>query len=574
MRFYNTMSNKIEEFETIEKGKVKMYVCGPTVYNYIHLGNARPIIVFDTLARYFKYRGYDVTYIQNFTDVDDKIIKRANEEGISVKEVTEKYIKGFFEDIEPLNISDDIVRPKVTENMPEIIEIIKKLIDEGFAYEKDGNVFFEVKKFEEYGNLSNQKIDELEIGARVDIMEEKNNPLDFALWKRKKEGEPYWDSPWGQGRPGWHIECSAMAKKYLGDTFDIHGGGQDLVFPHHENEIAQSRCAYHGNFANYWLHNGFIQVNGDKMSKSLGNFFLLREILGKFPGNVVRLFILGTHYRKPINFSMDNMEDSRKTLKNIVTSMNNFSEIIEKFSGKGSHEGEVSDNTGNNSTNEFKEKVNELDKKFMEAMDEDMNTPQALAVIFDQIKETKKFSVNISNGEEAEALNYSYNSLRKKLEEVLGIMLFMEDENKNFKNNDKLTGNLIELLIKLRADARKEKNFKLSDEIRDNLKELGIEIQDNKDGVHNTTVNIIIDTAMSPRFNAFMRSIQEKFGINVINSRTVGIETALLLQEKLDSGEIIVLAGDRTPSEHTQRAVLLPFLGGDIALPYLSLIHI
>ena len=488
MRFYNTMSNKIEEFKTIEDGKVKMYVCGPTVYNYIHLGNARPIIVFDTLARYFKYRGYDVTYIQNFTDVDDKIIKRANEEGISVKEVTEKYIKGFFEDIEPLNISDDIVRPKVTENMPEIIEIIKKLIDEGFAYEKDGNVFFEVKKFEEYGSLSNQKIDELEIGARVDIMEEKNNPLDFALWKRKKEGEPYWDSPWGQGRPGWHIECSAMAKKYLGDTFDIHGGGQDLVFPHHENEIAQSRCAYHGNFANYWLHNGFIQVNGDKMSKSLGNFFLLREILGKFPGNVVRLFILGTHYRKPINFSMDNMEDSRKTLKNIVTSMNNFSEIIEKFSGKGSHEGEVSDNTGNNSTNEFKEKVNELDKKFMEAMDEDMNTPQALAVIFDQIKETKKFSVNISNGEEAEALNYSYNSLRKKLEEVLGIMLFMEDENKNFKNNDKLTGNLIELLIKLRADARKEKNFKLSDEIRDNLKELGIEIQDNKDGTTGYTI--------------------------------------------------------------------------------------
>ena len=488
MRFYNTMSNKIEEFETIEKGKVKMYVCGPTVYNYIHLGNARPIIVFDTLARYFKYRGYDVTYIQNFTDVDDKIIKRANEEGISVKEVTEKYIKGFFEDIESLNISDDIVRPKVTENMPEIIEIIKKLIDEGFAYEKDGNVFFEVKKFEEYGSLSNQKIDELEIGTRVDIMEEKNNPLDFALWKRKKEGEPYWDSPWGQGRPGWHIECSAMAKKYLGDTFDIHGGGQDLVFPHHENEIAQSRCAYHGNFANYWLHNGFIQVNGDKMSKSLGNFFLLREILGKFPGNVIRLFILGTHYRKPINFSMDNMEDSRKTLKNIITSMNNFSEIIGKFSDKGSHEGEVSDNTGNNSTNEFKEKVNELDKKFMEAMDEDMNTPQALAVIFDQIKETKKFSVNVSSGEEAGALNYSYNSLGKKLEEVLGIELVLEEENKNFKNNDKLTGNLIELLIKLRADARKEKNFKLSDEIRDNLKELGIEIQDNKDGTTGYTI--------------------------------------------------------------------------------------
>ena len=492
MRFYNTMSNKIEEFKTIEDGKVKMYVCGPTVYNYIHLGNARPIIVFDTLARYFKYRGYDVTYIQNFTDVDDKIIKRSNEEGISVEQVTEKYIEGFFEDIEPLNISDDIIRPKVTENIPEIIEIIKKLINEGFAYEKDGNVFFEVKKFEEYGHLSNQKIDELEIGARVNVMEEKNNPLDFALWKRKKEGEPYWDSPWGQGRPGWHIECSAMAKKYLGDTFDIHGGGQDLIFPHHENEIAQSRCAYHGNFANYWLHNGFIQVNGDKMSKSLGNFFLLREILGKFPGNVVRLFILGTHYRKPINFSMDNIEDSRKTLKNIVSAMNGFSEIIEKFSDKVPHKEEISDNTvnngENNGINEFREKVDELDKKFVDAMDEDMNTPQALAVIFDQLKETKKFSVNVSNKEETETLRYSYNSLKKKIEDVLGIAIIMEEESGNLKNNDKLTGNLIELLIKLRADARKEKNFKLSDEIRDSLKKLGIEIQDNKDGTTGYTM--------------------------------------------------------------------------------------
>ncbi len=488
MRFYNTMSNKIEEFKTIEDGKVKMYVCGPTVYNYIHLGNARPIIVFDTLARYFKYRGYDVTYIQNFTDVDDKIIKRSNEEGISVEQVTEKYIEGFFEDIEPLNILDDIIRPRVTENIPEIIEIIKKLINEGFAYEKEGNVFFEVKKFEEYGHLSNQKIDELEIGARVNVMEQKNNPLDFALWKKKKEGEPYWDSPWGQGRPGWHIECSAMAKKYLGDTFDIHGGGQDLIFPHHENEIAQSRCAYHGNFANYWLHNGFIQVNGDKMSKSLGNFFLLREILGKFPGNVVRLFILGTHYRKPINFSMDNIEDSRKTLKNIVSTMNGFSEIIEKFSDKVSNKGENSDNTVNNGINEFREKVDELDKKFVDAMNEDMNTPQALAVIFDQLKETKKFSVNVSNKEETEALQYSYNSLKKKIEDVLGIAIIMEEESGNLKNNDKLTGNLIELLIKLRADARKEKNFKLSDEIRDSLKELGIEIQDNKDGTTGYTM--------------------------------------------------------------------------------------
>ena len=279
MKLYNTMTNKLEEFKTIEENKVKMYVCGPTVYNYIHLGNARPIVVFDTLARYFKYKGLEVDFVQNFTDVDDKIINRANEEGITPEELTLKYINGFFEDTEALNISQDVKRPKVTENMDEIIDIIKKLIENGFAYEKDGNVFFKVKKYEDYGKLSNQKIDELETGIRVSITEDKDDPLDFALWKKKKDGEIYWDSPWGQGRPGWHIECSAMSKKYLGDTFDIHGGGQDLIFPHHENEIAQSRCAYHGEFARYWIHNGFVQVDGDKMSKSLGNFFLLREVL-------------------------------------------------------------------------------------------------------------------------------------------------------------------------------------------------------------------------------------------------------------------------------------------------------
>ena len=250
MKLYNTMTNKIEEFKTIEENKVKMYVCGPTVYNYIHLGNARPIVVFDTLARYFKYKGMEVNYVQNFTDVDDKIINKSIEEGISASEVSEKYIKCFFEDINRLNILESVKRPKVTENMAEIIEIIQKLIDNGFAYEKDGDVYFEVKKYKDYGKLSNQKIEELELGARIDVSEIKKNPVDFALWKKKKDGEPFWESPWGQGRPGWHIECSAMAKKYLGDTFDIHGGGQDLVFPHHENEIAQSKCAYHGNFAN------------------------------------------------------------------------------------------------------------------------------------------------------------------------------------------------------------------------------------------------------------------------------------------------------------------------------------
>ena len=331
MKLYNTMTNKLEEFKTIEENKVKMYVCGPTVYNYIHLGNARPIVVFDTLARYFKYKGLEVDFVQNFTDVDDKIINRANEEGITPEELTLKYINGFFEDTEALNISQDVKRPKVTENMDEIIDIIKKLIENGFAYEKDGNVFFKVKKYEDYGKLSNQKINELETGIRVSITEDKDDPLDFALWKKKKDGEIYWDSPWGQGRPGWHIECSAMSKKYLGDTFDIHGGGQDLIFPHHENEIAQSRCAYHGEFARYWLHNGFVQVDGDKMSKSLGNFFLLREVLEKFSGNVVRLFILSTHYRKPINFSFENMEDTKKLCKMWLIRLINLKKLLENF---------------------------------------------------------------------------------------------------------------------------------------------------------------------------------------------------------------------------------------------------
>ena len=477
MKLYNTMTNKIEEFKTIEENKVKMYVCGPTVYNYIHLGNARPIVVFDTLARYFKYKGMEVDYVQNFTDVDDKIINKSIEEETSASEVSEKYIKYFFEDISKLNILESVKRPKVTENMEEIIEIIQKLIDNGFAYEKDGDVYFEVKKYKDYGKLSNQKIEELELGARIDVSEIKKNPMDFALWKKKKkEGEPFWESPWGQGRPGWHIECSAMAKKYLGDTFDIHGGGQDLVFPHHENEIAQSKCAYHGNFANYWLHNGFIQINGDKMSKSLGNFFLLREILEKFSGNVVRLFILSTHYRKPINFSFENMEDTKKALQNIVKSMNKFENIVEKYKNEKIENVKIS---------EFSQKIDEFDKKFEDAMDEDMNTPQALATIFDQIRETNKF-ISVNKDELSKIyseIEKSYESLKRKIGNVFGIEIEMENSAKEEDGeNMELTKKLIELLIKLRSEARSEKNFKLSDEIRDELKVLGVEIKDNRDG--------------------------------------------------------------------------------------------
>lgn len=476
MKLYNTITNKIEEFKTIEENKVKMYVCGPTVYNYIHLGNARPIVVFDTLARYFEHKGMKVEFVQNFTDVDDKIINKSIEEGTSASVVSEKYIKYFFEDISKLNILESVKRPKVTENMAEIIEIIQKLIDNGFAYEKNGDVYFEVKKYKDYGKLSNQKIEELELGARIDVSEIKKNPVDFALWKKKKDGEPFWESPWGQGRPGWHIECSAMAKKYLGDTFDIHGGGQDLVFPHHENEIAQSKCAYHGNFANYWLHNGFIQINGDKMSKSLGNFFLLREILEKFSGNVVRLFILSTHYRKPINFSFENMEDTKKALQNIVKSMNKFENIVEKYKN------EKIENVKNS---EFSQKIEEFDKKFEEAMNEDMNTPQALATIFDQIRETNKFIS--TNENEFSTIYYeikkSYDSLKEKIENVFGIAIEVENAVKEEEGeNMELTKKLIELLIKLRSEARSEKNFKLSDEIRDELKKLGVEIKDNKDG--------------------------------------------------------------------------------------------
>ena len=476
MKLYNTMTNKIEEFTTIEENKVKMYVCGPTVYNYIHLGNARPIVVFDTLARYFEHKGMEVEFVQNFTDVDDKIINKSIEEGISASEVSEKYIKYFFEDINRLNILESVKRPKVTENMEEIIEIIQKLIDNGFAYEKDGDVYFEVKKYKDHGKLSNQKVEELELGARIDVSEIKKNPMDFALWKKKKDGEPFWVSPWGEGRPGWHIECSAMAKKYLGDTFDIHGGGQDLVFPHHENEIAQSKCAYHGNFANYWLHNGFIQINGDKMSKSLGNFFLLREILEKFSGNVVRLFILSTHYRKPINFSFENMEDTKKALQNIVKSMNKFEAIIGKYKNEKTVE----------ITNlDFSQKIDEFDKKFEDAMDEDMNTPQALATIFDQIRETNKFiSVNKDELSTIYAeIEKSYESLKIKIGNVFGIEIEMENSAKEEDGeNMELTKKLIELLIKLRSEARSEKNFKLSDEIRDELKGLGVEIKDNRDG--------------------------------------------------------------------------------------------
>ncbi len=466
MKIYNTLTNSIEELKTIEENKLKLYVCGPTVYNYIHIGNTRPLVVFDILARYFEYKGFKVEYIQNFTDIDDKIIKKANEEGVTSQDITKKYIEAFFEDTKGLNLINTIKRPKVTENIPEIIDIIQRLINNGCAYVINGDVFFEISKYKKYGELSNQKIDELEVGSRVEIMEEKKNPMDFVLWKNKKEGEPYWNSPWGDGRPGWHIECSAMAHKYLGEEFDIHGGGQDLIFPHHENEIAQSKCAYSGGFAKYWMHNGYVQLNGEKMSKSTGNFFLLREIEEKFNGSVIRLFIAMNHYRKPMNFSFEEMENTKKTFDNIINSMKriSMSQSDEKI----------------DSDEEFINLISKLDEKFDFSMDDDLNTPMALSTIFDQIRETNKY---IDNHGKSFGIKVSYNSLKKKLGDVIGINI--ENEIKN--NIDDLAKDLINLLIELRKDARENKNFYLSDKIRDELKKLGIEIKDNKDG--STTIS-------------------------------------------------------------------------------------
>jgi cysteinyl-tRNA synthetase len=466
VRIYNTLTNSIEELKTIEEKKLKLYVCGPTVYNYIHIGNVRPLVVFDILARYFEYKDFEVNYVQNFTDIDDKIIKRANEEGITEEEVTKKYIEAFHEDTSKLNLLKNINRPKVTENIPEIIDIIQKLIDKGYAYSINGDVFFDVLKYEKYGQLSNQKLDELELGSRVEIMEAKKNPMDFALWKNKKEGEPYWESPWGNGRPGWHIECSAMAHKYLGESFDIHGGGQDLIFPHHENEIAQSRCAYNGEFAKYWMHNGYVQLNGEKMSKSTGNFFLLREIEEKFSGAVIRLFIASNHYRKPMNFSFEEMENTKKTLENITNSML-------RISSNQAEQEIVTDH-------EFIDMITKFDEKFEYAMEDDLNTPMALATIFDQIRETNKY---IDNNGKSLGVKASYTSLKKKLIDVIGIEI--EYDNKGATND--LTEKLIELLLNLRKEARETKNFPLSDKIRDELKAIGIEIKDNKDGTTTTS---------------------------------------------------------------------------------------
>ena len=455
MKIYNSYTNELEEFKPIKPNNLSIYVCGPTVYNYIHIGNARPIILFDVLARYFKSLGYKINFVQNFTDIDDKIINRSNELNIKFNELSEKYINAFLEDISHLNILEDVKRPKVSENMPEIIEMIQNLIDEGYAYESMGDVFFEVSKYSEYGKLSNQKIQDLEIGARVEENINKKNPIDFALWKKMKDGEPYWDSPWSKGRPGWHIECSVMSKKYLGNNFDIHGGGIDLLFPHHENEIAQSRCSCHGEnkFANYWMHNGFLEINGEKMSKSLGNYKLLRDILEKYDGSIIRLFMLSTHYRKPINFTLEGLDAAKRTISSIYDTLERYAKL-EKNS---------------NSNIEARNAIIESEEKFKDAIEDDLNTPLAIAAIHEFIKKINKL-ITIDSFKEIDDV---VEKIKYYLEEVLGVKMKTNE-------NNKLEEKLIELLNNIREDARKNRNFELSDLIRDELAKLGIKSIDGK----------------------------------------------------------------------------------------------
>ncbi|SHE87617.1 cysteine--tRNA ligase [Alkalibacter saccharofermentans] len=463
MKLYNTLTNKKDTFVPIEEGKVKMYVCGPTVYNYFHIGNARPFIIFDVLRRYFEYCGYQVDYIQNFTDVDDKIIKKANEESSSSQEVADRYIAEYFKDADALGVRRASVHPKVSENIESIIDLIKSLEKKGLAYNIDGNVYFSVKKFNGYGKLSKQPLDDLESGARVEICGEKKDPLDFALWKKHRPGEPHWDSPWGPGRPGWHIECSAMSCRYLGETIDIHGGGQDLIFPHHENEIAQSEGAHGKQFANYWIHNGYININNEKMSKSKGNFFTVRDIAKEVDLEVVRLFMLSAHYRSPVNFSRELLMQSKAALERLYNARSNMTYLIENAE------------EGQGPSDKWIEALGKFREDFKSAMDDDINTAEALAVIFDLVRESNTKLDRNSSKEDLEAALVVFDELT----DVLGIV----------KKEEELLEEDIEKLIQKRQDARKNKDFKLSDEIRDELKEKGIVLEDTREGVKWKKVN-------------------------------------------------------------------------------------
>ena len=459
MKFYNTLTGKKEKFTPTEPGKVKLYACGPTVYDYFHIGNARTFIIFDALRKYLEYRGYDVTFVQNFTDVDDKIINKSKEEGIPPKDISKKFIQAYFDDAKTLGIEKADIHPKVTENIDEIIEFIKELIDKGYAYESEGDVYFDVSKYEDYGKLSKQNLEELQSGARVEIGEQKRNPLDFVLWKAAKPDEPSWESPWGAGRPGWHIECSAMARRYLGETIDIHGGGGDLIFPHHENEIAQSEARSGKPFANYWLHVGYLNIDNKKMSKSLGNFFTPREIAKEFDLENFRFLILSAHYRNPVNFSRELLESAKNGLDRLYTGKNNLEYLIENADDKASTEDEE----------KWLGNLKLYKERFNEVMDDDFNTADGTAVIFDLIRE---ININVNEETTKQTLQEAYN-LFIELTSVLGLL----------SKKEEILEEDIKRLIEERQKARKEKNFELSDKIRDNLKEKGIILEDTPQGV-------------------------------------------------------------------------------------------
>ncbi len=460
MKLYNTLTRKKEEFKPIEEGKVSIYTCGPTVYNYIHVGNARPMVVFDTLRRFFLYKGYNVKYVVNFTDVDDKIIKRANEENTSFKEVAEKYIEAFIEDAKGLNLYEEkTVHPRATEYINHMIEFIEGLIEKGAAYNVDGNVYFNIESAKDYGKLSKKNIEDLMSGARVEVSDEKNNPMDFALWKKAKEGEPSWESPWGLGRPGWHIECSVMSRAILGDTIDIHAGGEDLQFPHHENEIAQSETLTEKPFANYWMHNGMLNIDNQKMSKSLGNFLLVRDIEKEFDLEVLRLFLLSAHYRSPVNFTREVMEQIENGLERLYNGKKNLEYLLDMAEDRQTNE-------------EEKIGLNEIDKfklEFIQAMDDDLNTADAIASIFDLVKYS---NTNIKESSSKELVKKSYDMLLE-LTNVIGILN---------KEEEILEEEILELIEK-RTEARKNKNYQLADEIRDALKKKGITLEDTQEGV-------------------------------------------------------------------------------------------
>ena len=450
------MTRQKEDFQPIEEGKVKMYVCGPTVYNYIHIGNARPAIVFDTVRKYLQFRGYDVMFVSNFTDVDDKIIRVANELGEDVPTVSERFIKAYFEDVHSLGCSEADAHPRVTESIDIIIEFVQTLINKGFAYEADGDVYYRTRKFEGYGKLSHQEINELQAGARIEVGDKKQDPLDFVLWKSAKEGEIYWESPWGKGRPGWHIECSAMARKYLGDTIDIHAGGQDLAFPHHENEIAQSEAYTGKTFAKYWMHNGYINIDNEKMSKSLGNFVLVNDIIKEHDPQVLRFFMLSVHYRHPINYSVELLENAKAALDRIKTSYQNLKHRLSAATNLVEHK-------------EWLNKINSLHAEFIKEMDDDFNTANGISVLFELSKQANYYLME--NHTDSEVLQAFIGEL-EELSAVLGISL----------KEDQLLDEEIEKLIEERIQARKNRDFKRSDEIRDELKAKNIILEDTPQG--------------------------------------------------------------------------------------------